>query len=69
MKTSLITGFVSEAFINGGLNEILTMIRNIEILVYLPLINLVFPSNVNLYFKELISLIFYDTADIFSQLF
>jgi hypothetical protein len=64
MKGSVIGSFIMNIFLAGSLSYMISMMNSLQILVHLPLINLVAPANVMTLEAILVPVVMFDVFEI-----
>jgi len=63
MKAMLIVSFLMNLIMSGAMMYMLTMIRSLQMILHLPMMRVIIPGNVNMFFSILIPIVMFDIID------
>ena len=63
MEILLIISFIMNIFNKRALIQMITLIRSLQIIIHLPLIRILVPSNVNMIFSIVIPIVMFDILE------
>jgi hypothetical protein len=72
LKSSFIGTFILNIVLQGAMHFILSMIRSLQLIIHLPIMSMVIPSNVMTMFNILIPIVMFDVLEdlqIFNEIF